>query len=85
MLRDRLDRAGLGSIHFRLIRFDGPRAVVEVEATSALRARAAWNDRPDAKDTSDGLTTRKTWGTLLGAKVWLRAGPPGRDGPTTPR
>jgi hypothetical protein len=55
---------------FHVVRSAGDRAIVEVEHAVAARARAAWNvtlERPGAR-----LATVRTWGTLVGAKAWLR-------------
>ncbi len=70
-LRRGFDRARIGG-RFRLVRSDGYRAVVEVDQHRSPAARAAWNGPAD--DTgSVALVTRRTWGTLRGAKAWLRA------------
>jgi len=57
---------------FRLVRSEGRRAIAEVDHRSVGRARAAWNG---AAPTGPALETRRTWGTLVGAKNWLRRGP----------
>jgi hypothetical protein len=56
---------------FRVIRVEGRRAVVEVGHQDATRARAAWNRA--APPVEGRLATRRTWGTLVGAKRWLKA------------
>jgi len=64
-----LDEHAPTPVRFRVIRADGRRAVVEVEHLDAATARAAWTSV--ARD-GPSLVTRRTWGTLLGAKAWLR-------------
>ncbi len=57
----------------RWIRREGTRAVVEVDHRAVAAARAAWNV---ALVTPSGRTvqlrTARSWGTLRGAKAWLR-------------
>lgn len=65
-------RGGLAdptSVPFRLVRFEGPRAIVEVGRRDVAAARAAWNG-PRAVGPGLRLRTQRTWGTLLGAKAW---------------
>jgi len=58
---------------FRIVRTDGRRAIVELDHRAVGRARAAWNG--PARDASEAvIATRRTWGTLVGAKAWLRGG-----------
>ncbi len=71
-LRAGLDRAGVAE-RFRLVRAEGRRAIAEVGHGVALRARTAWST--PLADGSATLATRRTWGTLRGAKRWLRARP----------
>jgi hypothetical protein len=71
LLRDRLDRSGHGGLPFRLIRSDGRRAVVEVGHRSVPATRAAWSSA-EPVGPGPSLSTRRTWGTLVGAKAWLR-------------
>jgi hypothetical protein len=71
LLHRRLDRVAYGAVPFRLIRADGRRAVVEVAHVHVPAVRAAWNSTP-ATGGEPELTTRRTWGTLVGAKAWLR-------------
>ena len=79
LLRGRLDRAGAGGLSFRLIRAEGRRAVVEVAHVQASAARGAWNALgPEIWDLK--LATRRTFGTLVLAKVWLRGRKTGRTG-----
>ncbi|MGB6442432.1 MAG: hypothetical protein WBF81_03955 [Thermoplasmata archaeon] len=59
---------------FRLVRADGYRAIVEVDQFRAPGARVAWTTVLDGPTPSVRLTTRRTWGTLRGAKVWIRNG-----------
>jgi len=69
-LRDAFDAAGLAQVPFRVVRTEGPRAIVEVEARHVPAARRAWNpEMQGARGCSLGTT--KTWGTLQGAKAWL--------------
>ncbi len=56
---------------FRIVRSDGRRAIVEVEHRAASWARAAWNG-PDPAGAGPTIATRRTWGTLVDAKVWMR-------------
>ncbi|MGP8078203.1 MAG: hypothetical protein ACLQD8_02180 [Thermoplasmata archaeon] len=79
VLRARLVRAGISPASFRLIRSEGSRAVAEVDHWTAAPARAAWA-APPAASPDLPLVPRRTWGTLVGAKAWLR-GPPRRGGP----
>ncbi|HYA57991.1 MAG TPA: hypothetical protein VEH57_05975 [Thermoplasmata archaeon] len=62
---------------WRLIRVEGRRALVEVDWRVTSNARAAWNapipQRPGSK-----IASRRTWGTLVGAKRWLRSPAPSR-------
>jgi hypothetical protein len=71
-LRAGLERAPGGIAgKFRLIRADGRRAVAEVDHRAAAAARSAWNGpAPGAPQLT--LSTRRTWGTLVGAKRWMR-------------
>jgi hypothetical protein len=71
ILRARLARAGVSPASFRLIRADGPRAIAEVDHRTAPLARAAWG-MPGTGPRDPSLAPRKTWGTLVGAKAWLR-------------
>jgi len=66
-LRRRSEAAPSG-VPFRLVRSDGPRAVVEVEHLQVAIARALWSGPLDGQLT---LSTVQTWGTLVGAKAWL--------------
>jgi hypothetical protein len=66
-----LRRRGSGpaaAVAFRVVRCDGPRAVVEVGHRQLAAARAAW---PGPLEGGLALTTVRTWGTLVGAKAWL--------------
>ncbi|HYA55025.1 MAG TPA: hypothetical protein VEG42_05435 [Thermoplasmata archaeon] len=57
---------------FRLIRAEGRRAIVEVDHLFAAEARAAWAARPTEAGRPT-LVPHRTWGTLVGAKAWLRS------------
>jgi len=70
-LRAAFDRAQVPG-PFRLIRSDGYRAIAEIDQHRLAATRAAWNAPVDGGDAR--LATRRTWGTLRGAKAWLRAG-----------
>jgi hypothetical protein len=71
LLAERLASAGVPVRRFRVIRSEGRRAVVEVDHLAAPRARAAWTATP-AGPSEIGFIPRRTWGTLVGAKAWLR-------------
>jgi hypothetical protein len=75
-LRGLLERPGSAEVRFRLIRSEGRRAVVAVGHRELARARAAWNPAPGDRS-GLGLVTRRTWGTLVQAKAWLRSSGPG--------
>ena len=72
LLAERLASAGNPPPRFRLIRSDGRRAIAEVDHFAAHRARAAWAAPSDAPN-SLRLVPYRTWGTLVGAKAWMRA------------
>ncbi len=58
---------------FRIVRFHHDRAIVEVGNLAVVSARAAWNASikgPDGQSYS--LRTVRSWGTLVGAKAWLK-------------
>jgi len=79
-LRAALDATpGAAGGRFRLVRAEGRRAIVEVDHREAARARAAWNGGVGGRDRWT-LATRRTWGTLVGAKRWLRAPSTGSRG-----
>jgi len=80
LLSSRLRRVGEDAPGFRLIRVDVRRAVAEVDHDAVTRLRLAWNG-PDPDPSGPGLRTRRTWGTLVGAKAWLRAGSSWRIAP----
>ncbi len=71
LLSERLASAGVSVRRFRLIRAEGRRAIVEVDHLAAPRARAAWSASPSGPN-EVGLVPQRTWGTLVGAKAWLR-------------
>jgi hypothetical protein len=57
----------------RVIRAEAVRAIVEVEHRTALHTRQVWNavvSSPNGERWE--ITTKRTWGTLVGAKSWLR-------------
>ncbi|HYA69820.1 MAG TPA: hypothetical protein VEH28_00435 [Thermoplasmata archaeon] len=80
LLADRLAVAGIPALRFRLIRAEGRRAIVEVDHLTAAAARAAWSASPTTGAGGPMLVPYRTWGTLLGAKAWLR-GRREADGP----
>jgi hypothetical protein len=52
---------------------EGVRAVVEIDHLLLPQARSAWNGTiADAAQRSVRVSTIRTWGTLRGAKLWLR-------------
>ncbi|MFI5413314.1 MAG: hypothetical protein ACHQ0I_01825 [Candidatus Lutacidiplasmatales archaeon] len=71
LLAERLASAGVPVRRFRVIRSEGRRAIAEVDHVAAPRARAAWSGRPSGPN-EIVLVPRRTWGTLIGAKAWLR-------------
>ena len=72
LLKAGLDRVpGERFPRFRLLRAEGRRAIVEVAHTDLAAARIAWN-APVAGSPQLRLSTRRTWGTLVGAKRWIR-------------
>ncbi|MGA8543212.1 MAG: hypothetical protein WB947_06740 [Thermoplasmata archaeon] len=70
-LRHLLDRSAVAG-RFRLVRTDGYRAIVEVDQHIAAALRVAWTTELEERGSRLRLGTRRTWGTLRGAKVWLR-------------
>lgn len=73
-LRAALTQAREGDLRFRFVRAEARRAIVAVAHTDAARARDAWNVG-QIDGMSVGLATRRTWGTLVGAKRWARGRP----------
>ncbi|MCI4339503.1 MAG: hypothetical protein L3J68_04135 [Thermoplasmata archaeon] len=71
-LRRCLDRSAVPG-RFRLIRSEGYRAIAEVDQFQAPAARRAWTTSVD--DPAVRLFPRRTWGTLRGAKAWMRGRP----------
>ena len=71
----------------RVVRAQGPRAIVEIAHTDLASARTAWNgplsEAPEPRGPPAlgargrlSVRTRRTWGTLKDAKLWLaRASP----------
>jgi hypothetical protein len=78
-LHDALVGAGVPGLSFRLIRSEGPRAVIRVAREDAAVARRAWNTARTPSG-SGPLRTLRTWGTLVGAKAWVAAAERGRPG-----
>jgi RNase P/RNase MRP subunit POP5 len=72
-----LERAGTPAPRFRVIRAEARRAIVEVGHLDLARVRAALQ-APGPDGRPGALVPRRTWGTLVGAKAWLRA--PGGGG-----
>ncbi|MCI4333577.1 MAG: hypothetical protein L3K01_07665 [Thermoplasmata archaeon] len=57
----------------RLIRREGARAVVELDHRRVPAARGAWNAAfPSPSGRPVEIATVRSWGTLRGAKVWIR-------------
>jgi hypothetical protein len=57
----------------RVIRVEIDRAIAQIAHTAVPRARAGWNGPLDVPGRAVfAVRTRKTWGTLVGAKRWLR-------------
>jgi hypothetical protein len=71
LLAERLSLAGVPVRRFRLIRAEGRRAIAEVDHLAASRARAAWSTGPTGPN-EVSFVPQRTWGTLVGAKAWLR-------------
>jgi hypothetical protein len=58
----------------RIIRLERGRALVEVGHRWAAVARKAWNGPVTGPQGGPiELSTRRSWGTLRGAKIWLRS------------
>ena len=65
----------------RVIRVEGRRALVEVSHLSATVARHTFSgELPGAPLPGLALATRRTWGTLRLAKLWLRPSRPALPG-----
>jgi len=61
----------------RVIRTERNRALVEIGHRWVPEARAAWNRALPARAGGPiALATRRTWGTLVQGKAWLRRTPP---------
>ncbi len=76
ILRAALEQDGTAGPPFRVVRAERFRAIVAVDHRVALQVRIAWNrEAPTPPGTR--LATRRTWGTLVGAKRWLRGAPSG--------
>ncbi len=71
-LRAGLDRAGHAGVRFRLVRVEGRRALAEVDVIDLPAARRAWGSLR-AEGGAPAVASRRTWGTLVPAKVWLRS------------
>ena len=62
-----------GPRRLRIVRLERSKALVEVGHRWAIEARTAWNvSVPGPSGSPVVLTTRQTWGTLRGGKLWLR-------------
>lgn len=56
----------------RIIRWEGPRGIVEVEHRDVAAARRGWNrDGPGPGRDAVRWRTVRAWGTLRGGKRWL--------------
>jgi len=71
LLAERWLAAGEPAPRFRLIRSEGRRAIVEVDHLDVPRARVAWSG-PLRAPAALTLVSYRTWGTLVGAKAWIR-------------
>ncbi|HTT46125.1 MAG TPA: hypothetical protein VMH38_08985 [Thermoplasmata archaeon] len=69
LLSGRLAAVGAPTVRFRIIRAEGRRAIAEVDHRVAAQARAAWSVTGPPGPT---MVPHRTWGTLVGAKAWLR-------------
>ena len=77
-----LEAGGGPAVPFRVIRSDRDRAVVEIDHLGVPAARTAWNGPAPG---AERVSTRRTWGTLIGAKRWLRRpGLPPKAAPAEP-
>jgi hypothetical protein len=74
-LRRLLERSAAAG-RFRIIRTDGYRAIVEVDQLRSVAARRAWTTEIEASGAPLRLAAQRTWGTLRGAKAWLRRAAP---------
>jgi hypothetical protein len=75
-LGDRLAASTAPGVRVRLIRLEGRRALIEVDHRAALLARTAWNGPiPGPGGSPVGVSTVRTWGTLVKGKAWLRRPP----------
>ena len=54
----------------RVVRIQGSRAVIAIDQTRLVAARRAWNG-PAPGGSGLRFLTRRTWGTLVGAKAWI--------------
>jgi len=70
LLSTRLSGPSGAGGRFRLIRSEGPRAIVEFDHRNVFRARELLDG---AAGGPVPLRSTRTWGTLVGAKDWLRA------------
>jgi hypothetical protein len=82
-----LAAAGVAGVPFRVIRTDGPRAIVRVPRGQAASARRAWNSAASDAEPA-ALRTVRTWGTLVDARGWIAGAAlrsvPRRGGPSYP-
>ncbi|MCL4308967.1 MAG: hypothetical protein M1126_06400 [Candidatus Thermoplasmatota archaeon] len=67
------------SLSYRVVRSDARRAIVAVDQHTMTFARARWNatSRPAGRWS---IRTIRTWGTLVGAKSWIRRKASGLSG-----
>ena len=77
-LSDRFTTSGAPAPTFRVVRSEGRRAIAEVGHRDASRARVVWTTGSPIQG-APALRTVRTWGTLVGAKEWLRRGGPPRE------
>ena len=76
-LRSALGDTGPARGPLRVVRSEHHRAIVAVDQFRSLAVRAAWNG-PVPRAPGARLSTHGTWGTLVGAKAWLRGERPVR-------
>jgi hypothetical protein len=57
----------------RVVRTESIRAIVEVDQSMTTPSRRAWNRAVAAPNGEQWrIATKRTWGTLVGAKAWLK-------------
>jgi hypothetical protein len=69
LVHARLARQGFDSMRFRIVRSAARRAIVEVGHLDLTRFRSSF---AEASGEGPAIRSVRTWGTLVGAKAWLR-------------